>query len=153
MPFPASQLKSELALVLANIGQVATATRNLALSASARAAAGSALATEVLDLDIRLRRYRAELVTAAAVDGIREYAAAQSAFAGLDVVAEWNTMIGAIDNVTAWIRANFPTSTVGGVTYLLRDTWGEAGPESRSFTAAQLAPLRTRLDALAATVS
>lgn len=149
MPFPASALQSDLALLLADIGQLARAVDTLAQSASARMAAGPVLATEVKDLDVKLRRYRARLVAAGQTPGIREYAAAQSAFAGLDVVAEWQAMIAAIDGVLAWIRTNFPTSSG----FLLAESWGPDGPEARPFSSAQTAGLRTQLDALAATVS
>ena len=148
MPFPASN--GVLSDVLEQVSRFALAMKRQVEATRARMAAGSVGSSEIIDLDIRLRGWRAEIVKAASTPGIAAYAQAQLGNAQLDVVAEFNGMVAAIDSVTAWIRANFPRDANG---FLLERTWGDSGPVDRQFTSAQTAQLRTQLDALIATVA
>ena len=150
MPFPASN--GALSDVLEETCRFAVAMKQHAERASAKAAAGNVTSTDIIDLDIRLRQWRATLAEAGATPGIGAYAQEQLGDGTLDVAAEFNAMLGAIDNVTGWIRANFPVGSGQAAGYLLARTWGPDGPVDRLFSPTQTAGLRTQLDALAATV-
>lgn len=107
-------------------------------------------ATVVIDIAIRARQHIASLNQAAALPGIADYARDVKNDQLLDVVAEFNVVRSAIQAVQDWITANFPTDGDG---YLLRETWGAAGPVDRVFTTAQTAALRVLLSAVEASIN
>jgi hypothetical protein len=112
-------------------------------------AAESVPSKTIIDVFLRLRGDRAAFDAAKAVPGLAAYAREQYDNPALDIVAEFNAMTSAIDNVTNWISTNFPKDGGG---FLLAQTLGANGPVDRMFTPAQTAGLRTQLDALIATV-
>jgi len=83
-----------------------------------------------------------------ATPGIAAYAQEQFEDIGLDIVAEFNTMIAAIDSVVSWISTNFPDDG----TYILKDILTPTGVSVRTFTPGQTAGLRDALTALIATI-
>lgn len=112
-------------------------------------AAGPVGGSRILDLWGFLKTERPGLVSAAATPGLAEYAREQKnktvSDPTFDVVAEFNALIAAIDNVTGWMEANFPKDAGG---FILAQTFGASGLVDRQFTSAQTAGLRTQLDAL-----
>jgi hypothetical protein len=147
MPFPAS--RRTLSKALDDACLLALQMRDQMITVRAVLAAGPTRASVILDIEPRLRGFRSELVATRDVPGIGPYAQEQLGDATLNVAAEFNGMIAGIDNTIAWIRANFPTDANG---WLLAQTFGAAGREDRTFTAAATAGLRTQLDALISTV-
>jgi quinol monooxygenase YgiN len=108
-------------------------------------AAGNVVATVIIDLAIRLNSDRVSFANAANVTGLAQYAKDQKNNQSLDVIAEFNAMVSAIDGCIGWVTTNFPKDANG---FLLRETWGNNGTVDRSFTPAQTAGLRTQLDGL-----
>ena len=107
-------------------------------------AAGPTGANVVLEIMESLKSYRAVLNEIAAIPGIAAYARAQENDETYDVVAEFQAMLAtvqlAIDNVTSTFPSSTFHSIVGDVqTY-------------QQFSVAQTANLRTRLDAIIASV-
>lgn len=128
--------------------------RILRLKASAQQARTAAVTANVagpriLDLWSLLKGERAELVRVAAIPGLAQFARDQKNNQTLDVVAEFNLVIGAIDGTTAWIQANFPNTTG----FLLAQTFGASTLSDREFAPAQLTGYVAQLDALIATIN
>jgi hypothetical protein len=115
--------------------------------------AGSVGSSALLDyLDWLLDR-RTDLSAYASTPGLAAYAQAQVNSPGLDITAEFNSMVGAIDNLRTWMTTNFPQNSPG-TAYLQSHTFDGAGRKvDRLFTTAQLATFRTNLQALLATIS
>lgn len=112
-------------------------------------AAGNVASGRILAFFQYLRSERAALVTAAAVPGLAAYAQLEKNNNTLDVVAEFNAVISAIDGVSSWINTNFPKDGSG---FLLERTLGADGPIERTFAPATTATFRTQLDGLIATI-
>jgi len=122
--------------------------RAQALSVRKLMAAGSVRSSIILDLEPSLRQFRAEFDEIRVLPGIGPYAQGQLGNGTLNVAAEFNAMITAIDNTIAWIRANFPI----GNGFLQAQIWSSSGRTDRMFSSAETAGLRAQLDALIATV-
>lgn len=152
MAFPASN--GALSETLESTSNVALQMKGQAQQLRDRSATQNVDAGAIIETERLLRQYRAIFVKSAGVSGIGAYAQSQLGSPSLDVVAELNGIIAAIDGVTAWIRSNIPVGTAGAAGYLLIQTW-PAGqePAFRTFTPTQTAGLRTQLDALIATVA
>ena len=120
-----------------------------AAQASATMAAGTVSASYLLGVLDQIRAIRGELVTLAATPGIAAHARRQSG-AGVDIAAEYAAMVAAVDDVVAWIVANFPKDGDGWL--LIQQFEAGGGRSERTFTATQTASLRALLDTLAATV-
>ncbi|MHB1170455.1 MAG: hypothetical protein ACYC28_14355 [Longimicrobiales bacterium] len=148
MAFPASN--GALSDVLERACQAALQMRRQAEQTRARLATMDVASGEIINLDIRLRGFRAEFEAAGSVNGIGAYAQSQLGDGTLDIAAEFAAMVAAIDAVTDWIRTHFPRDGDG---YLLARTWGVDGPVDRTFAPALTAGLRTQLDVLIATVA
>lgn len=102
--------------------------------------------TRVLHFERELRSYHGKLAVIGALPDITEYVTAlPDTPLGYDVALEFTTMQNTIAATVTWIRNNFPKE-IGG--YLLAQTWGANGPVDRTFTSAELAGLRTQIDAL-----
>lgn len=112
-------------------------------------ASGNVAATVIIDLAIRLRSDRVSFATAVNTPGIEAYARTQKNLPTMDVITEFNAMIGALDGAVNWIIANFPKDANG---FLLRETWDTNGPVDRLFAPASTVGLRTQLDALIARI-
>lgn len=139
-----------LSLKLEDIDQKMLALKTYAQRLKDESNAGTLPSTLILIVYEALRADRAQLVTAASATGMATFAQEQKGNASLDVVAEFNGVIAAIDNVTSWINSNFPKDGSG---FLLAQTLGANGRVDRVFTAAATAGLRTQLDALLATIN
>lgn len=150
MAFPASQ--GSLSDHLEHVCRVSLQMRDQCINVRDRLAASSAPSSLILDIEPRLRGFRAELVAVRDVPGIGPYAQEQLGDGTLNVATEFNAMIAAIDNVITWIRNNFPVATGANAGVLLAQVFGVNGREDRLFTSTQTAGLRTQLDALIATV-
>ncbi len=72
----------------------------------------------------------------------------------LQIGTEWTAMKAAMGAVVSWITANTPTATAGGITGPVEHEFDADGLlVEASYTTAQLAGLRTVLDALALTIA
>lgn len=117
--------------------------RTRAEGASALTAAAPVSAAFVLAVRQDLYHYRARIMSAAAVPGIADRARAEYADTELDIVAEFNAVIDAVDGTLGWIEANFPQDGDG---YLLAEKFAAGGgTTARTFAAAATAGLRTQL--------
>jgi hypothetical protein len=139
-----------LAFVLEGVDSRALKVKTYCQSLRTASAAGPVQSGVVISTFMSLRQDRAALVTAAATPGIVQYARDQKNNQTLDVVAEFNAMVAAIDQVTNWITTNFPKAATGE---LLERTLGSEGPIEVTFTSAQTAGLRTQLDSLIGTIA
>jgi hypothetical protein len=139
-----------LNFTLEDIDRRASALLRFVQQLQAECAATNVPSSRILDAYIRLVQERAELVTAAAKPGIREYAVTAKNSPGLDVVVEFNAMIAAIDGITGWITANYPTDAGG---YLLAKRFSGGTIIDRTFTPAETATFRTQLAALISTIN
>lgn len=145
MAYPTGMLSFVLEHIdrrIADVKRNATNVRNEANS-------GDIPSSRILTLLVNLRQDRTSLVAAAATPGIGAYAQQIKNNPTLDVVAEFNSVIASLDQVVAWIVANFPQDGQG---FLLAQTLGPAGPVDRMFTPAQTSGLRTQLDSLIITI-
>lgn len=140
-----------LSFVLEQIDGRVLSLKRYCQQVRADAAAGPIQSGRILSTFQSLRFDRAALASAAATPGLAQFARDQKNNQALDVVAEFNTMMAAIDNVTSWISTNFPTDPGTGA--LLERTWGPDQPIERTFTSAQTAGFRTQLDTLIATIA
>lgn len=148
MPFPASN--GALSDAVETAARVALHMKSSATQAVALMGAQNVTSRYLIDMESRLHNYRADLDRVRQVPGIGPYAQAQLGSPTLDVAAEFNAMLVAIDAVILWMRDNFPKDANG---FLLAQTWGENGVVDRQFSPAQTAGLRTQLSALIATVA
>jgi hypothetical protein len=149
MAFPAT---GDLAYTWTFVRAVAAQVKSRTVDLRTRSAAGPVSRLSVINLTSYLADARATLVNAAATPGIGPYAQAQTNDPQLNIAAEFTAMIAAIDETITWIVANFPQDANG---FLALYQWnGLTGRMTEaSFSSAQLAQLRTRLDALSATIS
>ena len=146
MAYPTDSLRA----VLEDIDRSMISLKNRADRDVAVLAAAPVRGALILDEFVWLRTARNKLSSAASTPGIVQYAKDQKNDQGLDVVAEFNAVIAAIDAATAWIDGNFPKDGQG---YLLQNTLGVDGPLDRTFTPAATGPLQTHLTALSATIA
>lgn len=126
----------------ATIKQRATALRSLST-------AGPVNSTGILTYLVNLVSDRATLARYAAVSGIGPYAQAQVSDNTLNVATEFAAMTSACDGVISWIAMNFPKDASG---FLLAQQFSANQIIDRQFATATLAPLRTQLDTLIATI-
>jgi hypothetical protein len=127
-----------------SLESIAQAQKDLSL-------AGPVVGSVILDFEKQLRSFRDRFDVIAALSGIAAYVAAQpDTPAGYDVAAQFSAMRTQIVATITWIRNNFPRDSTN--TYMLERSWGADGPVERTFTTAQLAPYRTQLDALLASI-
>lgn len=140
-----------LSFVLDGINSRAIKLKSYCQQLRTASAAGPVQSGQIISVYQSLRQDRAALVTASSTPGLAQYAKDQKNNQGLDIVAEFNAMISAIDTATAWIDANFPKDP--GTGSLLERTLSSEGPVERTFTTAQLAGFRTQLDSVIATIA
>ena len=146
MAYPTGMIGRELEGVDLRIARV----KSTCAAVSTEAGAGNIPSSRILNLFIQLKQDKVALNAAKAVPGIAEYARLEKNLPGLDVVVEFNSVVAGIDDVTAWIDANFPKDGGG---FLLAQTLGASSPVDRTFTPAQTATFRTVLDALVARIT
>jgi hypothetical protein len=148
MPFPASTLRLAPALdrVAGEMGNL----KSYAANRRAAMAAGDVGSNWVLDIWENLFAIKTRLQSYAAIPGIAAYAQEQYGNGSLDIAAEFNSVIAAIDAVRANIQSTFP---VDGSGYLLARQFGAGVFTERQFTSAQTATLRGLLSNLEATIA
>lgn len=156
MSFPSSTgtKQDSLALAWSRARDTAAGVKNRAQSLRTASLAGPVGSSAILDLATFLADSKLALQKSASTTGIVAYARDQIADPAIDVVAEFNSMIAALDGVVSWIITNFPRDTVSG-TFLLARTFAvdnSGRTQDRQFTTAQLAGLRTALDSLIAAI-
>lgn len=139
-----------LSITLEDIDRRMVGVKLYAAQVRAELLAGNVSSSRILDLVVNLRQERLALVTAASVQGIGAYAQAQKNNGTLDVVAEFNAVIAAIDSVTSWIGTNFPKDGSG---FLLAQTMTADGPLDRQFAPAVTSGLASQLANLVATIN
>ena len=113
--------------------------------------ASGATSAEVLSVADNLGALKAGLDEAKTIPGIAAYAQGQEDDVTYDVAAEFSAVLVAVDAVIANIVATIPTDASGWL--LINKINADGTLTARSFTGAQLAGLRTVLDALAAIIS
>lgn len=139
-----------LSLTLENIDRQLIALKLYAQQHRNAAAAGNVESSRVLGLHKNLRRERAALSAAASTPGLAQFARDQKSNQSLDVVAEFNAVMAAIDGTISWVETNFPKDAGG---FLLAQTITAGEVTDRMFTPAQTAGLRTQLDTLISTIA
>lgn len=139
------------AIALQRIDQLMIRTRQLCASRKADMASGDVTAELVLDdLRANLLSLKAEMAELSATPGLIEEARRQKNDGNLDIVSEYQAVIAAIDDLLASIAAAAPKDASG---YLLIRKLTATGYEHRTFTPAQTAGLRMKLDAVIAAIS
>lgn len=148
MAFPASQ--QTLADGLASIGREALNIKRYAQQVVAFSAVNVSSANAVLEVMGRLKSTIEAWDAAAAVPGIVDYAREQYDDPNLDIVSEYQAMRSAAVTARDFIIGAFPKSNG----FILKDTLtADGGITVRQFSSADLAPLRTHLNALIATIA
>jgi len=149
MAFPASSQTQADALEQSL--RFARSVKNELTNRSAVMAAGNVTSTYVLDTLAYLVSALNIFNAAKTVPGIGQYAKDQFDDAGLDIVAEANTMIAAIESARDAIISAIPND---GTYMLMRQKPDVNGAiVDRTFTPAQSAGLQTALNAVIATIS
>jgi len=153
MAFPSSTGSQALTLALAlqTAQNMAGAVKVRAQSLSISCAAGNVPAQTILDGVSALADAKVTFNKCSATVGLAAYAQAQVGDA--NIATEFTTMVSAIDGVNNWVLANFPkdsTNTFLMITSFTPDNTGKI--TQRTFSTAQLAPLKTLLDALVASI-
>lgn len=82
--------------------------------------------------------------------GLAQYAKDQYWDAAFDIAAEINASVSAMNTAVLWIETNMPKDANG---YLLKDRIVNGNIENRVFTPAQLAGLKTQLNAILSTLA
>ena len=132
-----------------DIDRLAANIKQFAIRRKSDMATGSVGATTIFDVAINVRDARNRLSAMAAVPSIAARTAALKGVAEASIVADFNAMLAAMDNIVSWVAANFPKDANG---FLLSQTLGADGPIDRQFTTAQTAAMRTQLDSLIAAI-
>jgi hypothetical protein len=112
--------------------------------------AGGGNADQIYSLLRLLAQHRTRLQEVASIPGLADYARAQEADAGYDVAAEFNALVATVNATITWMQSAIPAA--GGYDQMYTRPDG-INLVPRSFTSAALAPLVTRLQAIAATVA
>lgn len=108
--------------------------------------ASGADAQEVLAILGALSRFNVELATLKTTPGLAQYAKDQENDQNYDVVAEFNAVLAALDDFVSTVLSNFPADGSG---YALAFKFDASGTLIyRTFTAAQLATITSKLDAV-----
>lgn len=139
-----------LSIVLEDIDRRAAALKLYAQQVRAECAVGNVPSSRILDVYVNFKQERAALASAAATPGLTQFARDQKQNQTLDVVAEFNAMIAAIDGVTGWLETNFPKDAGG---FLLAKSFSAGTIVDRLFPASQTAGFRTQLDTLIAAIA
>lgn len=121
--------------------------KRMATQLKAASLAGPVKAQQILDFLAQLHTQRTRLATIQAIDGLDAYVVTRHPL--LVATTEIGGVIAGIDAIVAWMVGAFPSNG----TYILQRILGGDGLTSdRDFSTAQLAGLRTQLDALLATI-
>lgn len=121
--------------------------KNQTQATVARIDAG-ATADEVINIMRGLQTSYDIINTAKTTPGLAQYAKDQLGDAALDIAAEVNATLAAMASAVTWITNNFPKDANG---YILKDKILNGALDVRAFTPAQMAGLKTQLNAILAT--
>lgn len=147
MAFRASNIVPQQAYQMVKSAAVQLKTN---LNAMIAQLAGAPASYEFLrDIYRTLSRAQGQFSALAATPGLVAHAKTQEDDQTYDVVAEFNSMQGAITGATVWMDANVPTA----VTVSAPSAWGDGAMISTTFTPEETAPLRSALQAVVATIS
>lgn len=150
MPFPSSTgTKGNTdAKAFDGVQSVASLVKADSIALRGQSAAGPVGASAIRNYLTRLADNRVQLVAYTAVPGIDAYALARTGDSA--IIAEYTTMLAAMDACLAWVITNYPKD---GSAYLLDTKFNAQGRTvDRTFSTAELATFRTQLDALIATI-
>jgi hypothetical protein len=155
MTFPATGTSKPVSLSTAwEFGRDRAAfVRRRAAQLSASAAGASTPAVDVLGFATEVADARVDLVRVSQLGGMGAYAQSQMNDPTLNAAAEFNAMIAAIDSAISAIISNFPKDASNRLLFLTFAADNSGRNTSSTFTAAQMAPVKTALDALVATIS
>ncbi len=148
MAFKTAQTASEAFTQAKNLGRgvKSTAQNSVAQFAS------TTNRDQVLTLAMNLREWRIALAAASSVPGVLQYAKDQYDDQNYNIGSEFTAMLSAIDAVIAEIHAAFPVDNSGGEVKE-RVLNADGSITMRTFSAAQLANLRTLLQTLDASIT
>lgn len=152
MAFPSASgaRQTTLASALLEIMTIASAVKSRASALSVQSAAQPVAGSSIIAAMRQFIESRARLLTLAAVPGLGAYAQEQLNDATINVANEFSALTAGLDQIRDWMETNFPKNAAG---YLLREQFDSNGRVAeRFFSPAELAQLRTRLDALSALV-
>ena len=150
MAFPSDIGQDDLATAWRGVRLFAGAIKRDAQNLHALSVAGPVGGSQILDFLTRLADNRAELARYTQVAGLAAYAQEQINDPALDVAAAFVAMRDQADACRDWAIANFPKDGNG---FLLARTFlADGRTQDRQFTAAALAPFRTQLQSLIATI-
>ena len=149
MAYPAST--RTLQSVLDEINATALRVKANLTTVRNASAAGPIARQQILDVQRDLARGIERLTTLSATPGLAAYAQAQFNNPSLDIAAEFTTMLAAMNSLRDWVFQNFPKDAVSGAWLVV--TYDANGVVTQlTFTTAQLAEWRTRVDAVLATI-
>jgi hypothetical protein len=149
MAYPAST--ELLSKALDQLDGIMLMVKSLSATLRAKSAAGAIPVSDVTDYMGRVADFRDRLAVLSATPGLADYARAQKALPGLDVVAEYTATVAQIDATRTWIATNFPKDAQGNLLTVKFDANGRT--VTNTFTTSALAQLRTQLAALEATIA
>jgi hypothetical protein len=150
MAYPASQ--RTLQSVLDEINATALRVRANLTSVRNASAAGPIARQQVIDVQRDLARGVERLTTLSTTPGLAAYAQEQFNNPSLNVAAEFTTMLAAMVSLRDWVFANFPKDAGSGA-WLVYSYDANGVATSLTFSSADLAQWRTRVDAVAAAIS
>lgn len=139
-----------LSIALEEIDREMIAIKSYCQSVASQLAAGSQKASLIIDIHANLGAAKVRLATWAATPGLAAYAKVQKNNEALDVTAEYQSVLSAINSLLSGVESAFPKDASG---YLLREQWAAIGTLERSFTPASTTGLRTLLNAVVATIA
>lgn len=148
MSFPSSAVVT-LEDVLRQLRDIAANVKALSLNIRAQSLTGLLSAPVIQTYMAGLKSFKSRMAAVWGATGLPAYAQAQLGNS-IDIVAEYNTMISALDATVTWIAANLPKD---GSNYLLSIQVAVDGTTTdRVFTSGALSGLRTQIDALTVTI-
>lgn len=133
-----------------DVRQLATDVKDFCSRTSAAMAGGNTVSTTIFEVLIRARQSIARFNALKNTPGLPAYAQSQNDDPAYDVAAEFTAMLAAVTALASQIESDFPKDANG---FLLAQTFGAYGPVDRSFTPVQTASIRTRLNAVVATIA
>lgn len=149
MAFPAST--ALLANVLEQIASLMVQVKAASIQLRDTSAANSVSANFIVSFLSQLAGQREQMAALVATPGLAAYAQAQYNNPSLDIAAEYAATVAQIDATRTWIVNNFPKDGSGNLLERKFDANGRT--VFNAFSSASLAPLRTQLDALIATIT
>jgi len=149
MGFPSLESKTTLDRLFRDAQAAAGDAKRLAISAAENLQDGGAPSRVILNIASRMAGFRSIMDEARTAPGMGQWVKDEIDDQSIDIIADFNTMFAALDDVIAWIVTNFPNDG----TYILARSLLPTGQLSeRQFTSGQTAGLQSALTALAATI-